>query len=388
MVEQLLGDQRREAEAAARRAARKLRPAHQGAGDREHLLLAARQAAGLLRAAFPQAGERSRTTAGPMSLDRPSRSCRTYAPTRRLSSTVRSVNVPRPCGTWAMPRPADLLGRCPDELCPVEGDAAAARDHAGDGSDRRGLAGAVGAEDHDDLAFVDVQVDAASTWTGPYAGAEPAHGEHERSPSAPEVGLDDARIVLHVGGGPSAILRPKSSTTTLSEMPITIAMWCSTSSTVRPNWSRIDYGSSRRARRPRRASDRRPARRAAASRGLAASARASSIRLRVPNGRPAAGRWARSARPSKPRMCIGLAAVIRVSSRRTPMRNGAAGEVQPGRGCGRRPSRSRARVMRREQGQVLEGAGDAERWRSRGRGRPAGRRRRTGPDPSPAGRSG
>ena len=32
-------------------------------------------------------------------------------------------------------------------------------------------------------------------------------------------------------GVPSAILLPKSSTTTLSEIAITIAMWCSTSST-------------------------------------------------------------------------------------------------------------------------------------------------------------
>ena len=40
-------------------------------------------------------------------------------------------------------------------------------------------------------------------------------------------------------GLPSAILRPKSMTTTSSEMLMTIDMWCSTNRTDRPNWSRI-----------------------------------------------------------------------------------------------------------------------------------------------------
>ena len=89
-------------------------------------------------------------------------------------------------------------------------------------------------------------------------------------------------------GVPSAIFRPKSSTTTLSEMPMTSCMWCSTSSTVSPKWSRNplivaprwstsawvspDAGSS-----------------SSSSVGLAAIARASSMRLSVPYGQPVGG---------------------------------------------------------------------------------------------------
>ena len=38
---------------------------------------------------------------------------RLMAPIRRLSSTVRSVNVPRPWGTWAMPRRDTASGPLP-----------------------------------------------------------------------------------------------------------------------------------------------------------------------------------------------------------------------------------------------------------------------------------
>ena len=41
-----------------------------------------------------------------------------------------------------------------------------------------------------------------------------------------------ARVVADLFGRPSAILEPKSRTTTLSEIAMTIAMWCSTSSTL------------------------------------------------------------------------------------------------------------------------------------------------------------
>src|SRR5918997_7091095 len=43
----------------------------------------------------------------------PLRSLRRYAPTIRFSRTVRSPSVPRPSGTWAMPRAATWSGRRP-----------------------------------------------------------------------------------------------------------------------------------------------------------------------------------------------------------------------------------------------------------------------------------
>src|SRR5665647_1329859 len=48
-----------------------------------------------------------------MSSATPFRSRRVYAPTRRLSRTVRSPSVPRPSGTWAIPIRAILSGLMP-----------------------------------------------------------------------------------------------------------------------------------------------------------------------------------------------------------------------------------------------------------------------------------
>ena len=119
-------------------------------------------------------------------------------------------------------------------------------------------------------------------------------------------------------GRPSAILRPNSIATTRSEIPITIDMWCSTSSTVRSNSSRIctivspssstspwvspDAGSS-----------------ISRNRGRAASALAISSRLSVPNGRPAAGRNISGPRPSWASRSPAKSRVRRLSSA-TPIR--------------------------------------------------------------------
>ena len=53
-----------------------------------------------------------------MSLRISLRSLRTYAPTSRFSSTVSSGNVPRPCGTWAIPSLAICSGRLPTSSVP------------------------------------------------------------------------------------------------------------------------------------------------------------------------------------------------------------------------------------------------------------------------------
>ena len=58
-------------------------------------------------------------------------------------------------------------------------------------------------------------------------------------PSSPGRPRSRVRRCCTSAGVPSAILRPNSIATTLSEIPITIDMWCSTSRTVRSNWSRI-----------------------------------------------------------------------------------------------------------------------------------------------------
>jgi hypothetical protein len=101
-LEDLLDVERRQAERGLVEQ-QQLRPAHQRAGDRQHLLLAARQRAGALLAALFRIGKsanmRLRSTAS--SSGRP---C--TAPICRFSITVMRGKMRRPSGTSAMPRRA------------------------------------------------------------------------------------------------------------------------------------------------------------------------------------------------------------------------------------------------------------------------------------------
>ena len=118
---------------------------------------------------------------------------------------------------------------------------------------------------------------------------------------------------------PSAIFRPKSMTTTMWEMAITIDMWCSTSKMVRSNSSRMclmvsPSSSTSPWVRPLAGSS------SSSSFGREARARANSRRLSVPNGRPNAGRSARW--PSDIRSRISRHSVRRrFSSLADPMRS-------------------------------------------------------------------
>ena len=190
---------------------------------------------------------------------------------------------PRPSGAWTSPRAT----RCaPDAAmsgrrrrpCPTSA-AAAPRSLEG-----RGLARPVGADQGDDLALARPRArcpsaprscrsaDEATSRTSSSTGRPRA----QSSPSHPQVGLDDLRVLAHLGGHPSAIFSPKSSTLIRSQMSMTSPMSCSISRTVWPS-SRIRRISSI-ARPSRPGSSRRPARRAAAASGSVASARAISSR--------------------------------------------------------------------------------------------------------------
>ena len=74
---------------------------------------------------------------------------------RRLSHTVSSAKIPRPSGTCAIPARADRLRARPAEPLAGEHHVAGAAHGPGDGAERRRLAGAVRAEQRDDLALVD-----------------------------------------------------------------------------------------------------------------------------------------------------------------------------------------------------------------------------------------
>ena len=111
--------------------------------------------------------------------------------------------------------------------------AARQRQDSHDGVEQRGLAGAVGADDGDDLVGAGLERHRAHRLD--LAVGDMGIGDlAARSCDASEIGFDDLRIGLISAGRPSAILVPKSSTTIRSARPITKPMSCSTSSTDMP----------------------------------------------------------------------------------------------------------------------------------------------------------
>ena len=134
-----------------------LRRAHQAAADRQHLLLAARQRAGRLPLrARPARGNiastRSRFCVAPRARARQHR-----AHLEVFGNRQRRENLPA-LGHLADAEIADAMARPAGDIGAAEQDAAARRpQHAGDGADQRGLAGAVGADDGDDRALLDVE---------------------------------------------------------------------------------------------------------------------------------------------------------------------------------------------------------------------------------------
>ena len=169
-VEQLVGDQRRQPE---RRLVEQQQPRPATSAPGRWRASAARRRTGCRppgRAARRGGGTRSYQRSMSAST---SSSLRVKAPSRRLSSTVRSANVPRPWGTWATPGRAICSGARAERCsCPSKRDRALGRDHPADGPQRGGLAGAVGAEDHDDLALVDGEVDAVQHLDRAVAGVQ------------------------------------------------------------------------------------------------------------------------------------------------------------------------------------------------------------------------
>ena len=177
-----MGDDRREAE---RRLVEQheLRTRHHRPGDREHLLLAAGHAPGLLVAALAEAREHLVPA-----LDVGSTSGRASGSAEpqvlvdgqidERATTLRNVADAGP------PRSGRV---CAPDDAPVERMLPERVDHARDGAQRRGLPGAVGAEDHDDLALGDREVDAVQHLHRPVAGAQPATSSRSRRVSVTPV---------------------------------------------------------------------------------------------------------------------------------------------------------------------------------------------------------
>ena len=129
----------------------------------------------------------------------------------------------------------DPLGRGACDPLAREPDLARGRHEPGDRPERRRLAGAVPAEDGDDLALAHAQRHAVERLHRPVARVDVVELEERRHQSVvPRYASITAGSRLHFGGrARDAIFLPKSSTVTESETRMTRFMWCSTRSTVR-----------------------------------------------------------------------------------------------------------------------------------------------------------
>src|SRR5256885_16183158 len=130
--------------------------------------------------------------------------------------------------------PDDVFGRLAAQRAAAEADITGPPHATCDRAERRGLAGAVGAEERDHSAFGHRERFSVEDGRRPVTSAdvlELQYGGH----AAPRYASMTAGLRCTSAGDPSAIFLPKSRTTTRSEMPITNAMWCSTRSIVTPS---------------------------------------------------------------------------------------------------------------------------------------------------------
>ncbi len=191
-AEQLLDDDRRESE-------RELVDQEQlGAGDgrhgeSEHLLLAAREVAGPLVAARGQGREGGEGLVDHVGV--------ALAPAPALPGRGAQVLLdaqvgedPLAAGDLGDAEAGDLVGRQVGDVAAVEDDGAAVGlDHAADGPQQRRLARPVGADQGDDLALADLDLDVGEHGDAVVADAELADGE-EREPAG-------VAVPQHLGPG-------------------------------------------------------------------------------------------------------------------------------------------------------------------------------------------
>ncbi len=171
----------------------------QRTGDRELLLLAARE-----RPRRQPVGRAQDREAVEHALERGARA-RAVArpavpPSARFSATVSVAKMCRPSGTRAMPRRAIVLGpRVRRARRPrYETLAAGERDEADDRCQRRRLAGAVRADETDDLALVDLEVEVLDRGRAAVADGQITNSEH-RLPCRAEVGREHGRVGANLG---------------------------------------------------------------------------------------------------------------------------------------------------------------------------------------------
>src|SRR6266478_2700518 len=135
----------------------------------------------------------------------------------------------------------DVLGGLAVDPLAVEAHLAAGLYHSAHRPERRGLAGSVGAEDRGDAAALHREREPVEHLGPPVLGGQVFRFQQRRHQlSLPRYARMTSGSRWIIAGGPSAIRRPKSSTTTRSDTCMTRLMWCSTRRTVTPRRSRIE----------------------------------------------------------------------------------------------------------------------------------------------------
>src|SRR6266478_1389531 len=202
------------------------RVAHQGAGHREHLLLAAREAAGPARRQLPELGEElvdPGRAPGPLAL---------LAHHEVLRHGQIAEDAPL-LGHVAHPEPTDLVGRTAGDLAAVEADAAAGDlDQPHDRLERGRLAGPVAPEERDHLPRPRPQAHAVQDPGEAVAALYRVQLEHHAS--SPRYTRCTCASARTSAGRPSAMTRPWCSTMMRSATAKTTSMSCSVKSTVSP----------------------------------------------------------------------------------------------------------------------------------------------------------
>src|SRR5262249_32444133 len=107
-------------------------------------------------------------------------------------------------GDEAQPQRDAVLDLKPAKVLAVEGDTALQRQDAHDGVEQRGLAGAIGADDGDDLAVPDVERDRAHGLDLAIGDMSVSDGQQRAHAPAPRYASITAGLALIASGVPSA----------------------------------------------------------------------------------------------------------------------------------------------------------------------------------------
>src|SRR4029077_5708205 len=135
----------------------------------------------------------------------------------------------------------DVLGGLAVDPLAVEAHLPAGLHHAAHRPDRVGLDGYVGPEDRGDAAALHREREPVEHLGPPVLGGQIFRFQQRRHQlSLPRYARMTSGSRWIAAGGPSAMRRPKSSTTTRSDTCMTRLMWCSTRRTVTPRRSRIE----------------------------------------------------------------------------------------------------------------------------------------------------